>query len=101
MEGNELDLYDFEEDDVVAIIADNDRIRDYIDYIKIVKLDRSVVRGTIEGTFTSNGNSYVIIDDDDDMLDKQLNHFVQTNAYKRGLSDEDVEKAIKILNNGN
>lgn len=45
--------------------------------------------------------NYVIIDDDDDMLDKQLDHFVRTDAYKRGLSDENVEKAIKILNNGN
>jgi len=42
--------------------------------------------------------NYVIIDDDNDMLDSQLNHFVQTDAYKRGLSDEDVELAINILN---
>lgn len=42
--------------------------------------------------------NYVIIDDDNDMLDSQLNNFVQTNAYKRGLSDEDVELAIQILN---
>ena len=34
----------------------------------------------------------------DDMLDKQLNNFVQTDAYKRGLSLENVEQAIKILN---
>ena len=42
--------------------------------------------------------NYVILDDDNDMLDKQLEHFVQTDAYKRGLSLENVEQAIKILN---
>lgn len=43
-------------------------------------------------------DNYVILDDDDDMLDKQLNNFVHVDAYKRGLSDVDVEKAIAILN---
>ena len=42
--------------------------------------------------------NYVILDDDNDMLDKQFDHFVQTDAYKRGLSLENVEQAIKILN---
>lgn len=42
--------------------------------------------------------NYVILDDDTDMLDKQLEHFVQTDAYKRGLSLENVEQAVKILN---
>lgn len=42
--------------------------------------------------------NYVILDDDNDMLKKQLEHFVQTDAYKRGLSLENVEQAIKILN---
>jgi len=73
MEGNELSLHDFEEDDVVAVIADNDKIRDYIDYIKIVKLDRSVVRGTVDGTFTSNGNPYVIIDGEEYVDDSSKN----------------------------
>lgn len=42
--------------------------------------------------------NYVILDDDNDMLDSQLEHFVQTNWEYRGLSDENVEQAIKILN---
>lgn len=42
--------------------------------------------------------NYVILDDDNDMLNKQFEHFVQTDAYKRGLSLENVEQAIKILN---
>lgn len=41
---------------------------------------------------------YVIIDDDSDMLESQLDHFVQTN-WEVGLTEEDVNKAIKILNN--
>ncbi len=40
---------------------------------------------------------YVIIDDDNDMLDEQLPFFVQTD-FLVGITDEDVNKAIKILN---
>ena len=39
---------------------------------------------------------YVILDDDSDMLDCQLPYFIQTDWW--GLSDEDVEQAIHILN---
>lgn len=42
--------------------------------------------------------NYVILDDDSDMLDKQLPYFIQTGWMKWGLSDEDVEQAIHILN---
>ena len=41
---------------------------------------------------------YVILDDDSDMLDCQLPYFIQTDWLKWGLSDEDVEQAIHILN---
>ena len=41
--------------------------------------------------------NYVILDDNDDMLYCQRNNYVQTDAYK-GLSEENVEQAIKILN---
>lgn len=41
--------------------------------------------------------NYVIIDDLDEFDDaEQLEHFVKVNSY-RGLSDENVEEAIKIL----
>lgn len=43
--------------------------------------------------------NYVILDDDTDMLDEQKEHFVNTDTYK-GINDNDVNKAIKILNNG-
>lgn len=42
--------------------------------------------------------NYVIIDDDNDMLDEQEPYFVQTSWYD-GINDYNVEKAIKILNN--
>ena len=40
---------------------------------------------------------YVILDDDCDMLYYQRNNFVHTDTYN-GISEADVEKAIKILN---
>ena len=66
MDGNKLDLYDFETDDVVAVVADNSNFKNYVDYIRIVKLDNSVIRGSVDGTYTaSNGVRYVIIDGED------------------------------------
>jgi hypothetical protein len=42
---------------------------------------------------------YVIIDDDTDMEEHQMNHFVKTNAYDDGLNKLCADKAIEILNN--
>lgn len=41
--------------------------------------------------------SYLIIDDDSDFLEEQKKHFVHTN-YRKGLTEENVEQAIKLLN---
>lgn len=41
--------------------------------------------------------NYVILDDIDNMLPEQQSHFVLTKYYY-GLTDEDAEKAINILN---
>ena len=41
--------------------------------------------------------NYVILDDVANMLSEQQSHFVQTRFYY-GLTDEDTEKAIEILN---
>lgn len=41
---------------------------------------------------------YVILDDDSDMLDTQCNNFIHTD-WKVGLTEENVNDAIKILNN--
>lgn len=43
---------------------------------------------------------YLIIDDDNDMLLEHKNNFVRTDSNK-GLTEKDVLKAIKILNEGN
>ena len=40
---------------------------------------------------------YVIIDDDSDMLNEQLNNFVQT-GWEEGLNEECADKAVEILN---
>lgn len=42
-------------------------------------------------------DNYVILDDDGDMWDSQLYHFVQTN-YENGIGEAEVIYAIKILN---
>lgn len=44
----------------------------------------------------NTADNYVIIDDDKDMLDSQLSHFVQTNALK-GITEKNKNKIIKIL----
>lgn len=40
---------------------------------------------------------YVILDDNSDMLDTQSNNFIRTD-WRAGLTEENVNKAIKILN---
>lgn len=49
------------------------------------------------GHYYYNFKSYVIIDDDTDMLLWQKDNFVNTDGYK-GLTDADAEKAACILN---
>lgn len=44
--------------------------------------------------------NYVILDDDSDMLLEQAEHFIKTDTYL-GLTKDDVEKAISILNRNN
>ena len=45
-----------------------------------------------------NIESYVILDDDSDMLEKQLFNFVQTDTYE-GLTEREVKLCISVLNN--
>lgn len=42
--------------------------------------------------------NYVILDDDDDMLETQLGHFVQTDANADGFNYRCYQKAVEILN---
>lgn len=71
-EGNELTLADFEEDDVVAYVADNDDDNAKIDasYIKIIKLSNSVIYGRVDGVdkfekiISIDDTDYEVADDD-------------------------------------
>lgn len=45
----------------------------------------------------TNFPKFVILDDDTDMLDEQLPFFIHVND-EVGITDEDVKKAVKILN---
>lgn len=48
-------------------------------------------------THSDEVESYVIFDDDSDMLDEQLEHFVQTDTYY-GITDREIHLASLILN---
>lgn len=61
LNGNNLDLYDFAEDDVVAVLSDTKTLRKYNEYIKIVKLTDSYVIGEVDEKFDKNGKDYVVI----------------------------------------
>ena len=62
-EGNELTLADFEEDDVVAYVADSDNIKETASYIKIIKLSNSVIYGRVDSVDSSE--NVISIDDED------------------------------------
>ena len=57
--------------------------------------------GTSFGRSYGNGDyEYVIFDDDSDMLLGQKENFIQTDR-QTGITQEDIDKAIKILNREN
>jgi hypothetical protein len=60
---------------------------------------RGNCRGAEIDTFLIDhpGRGYVIVDDDDDMLEKQLPHFVQTNGVDGGLTEEKATEIISKL----
>ncbi len=51
-----------------------------------------------QSRFSDEITQYVILDDDNDMLESQKDYFVQTD-FDFGLTEKDALKAIKILNN--
>lgn len=72
--GNELTLADFAEDDVVAVLSDSADYtmpQDFDDYIKIIKLSNAAVTGTVDESYTSNGDDYVVIDGAEYMVDSE------------------------------
>ena len=69
--------------------------------ISLEDMEEGALKGyEIEEWLSKNGKqlkSYVIIDDNDTFLPKQRPYLVKTNPFY-GLSENDVEKAINILN---
>ena len=54
--------------------------------------------------YSSENYKYIILDDDNDMLDEQLNNFIQTkfdgsSINDEGLNDKILKKSIEKLNN--
>lgn len=60
--GNELTLDDFAEDDVIAYVANNTKVKEAT-YVKIIKLSNSVITGRIDSVHS--GDKVVTIDDED------------------------------------
>lgn len=63
--GKELTLADFAEDDVVAVVADStspENFKNYDEYIKIINLGDSSVTGTVTETRTKDGKPHITID---------------------------------------
>lgn len=61
--GNELTLNDFAEDDVIAYVANNTKVKEAT-YVKIIKLSDSVITGKIDSVH-SGDKKVVTIDDED------------------------------------
>lgn len=78
---------------------DNDyMINEFINNIIDITHTVGSVRGEeIQQYINDNGIiNYVILDDDSDMLDEQLFHFVQTDAYE-GITDREYKLCYDIL----
>jgi len=59
-DGSELELKDFAEDDVVAIVANDSTLSDAT-YIRMIKLTDKAITGTVTETATQSGKDYVWI----------------------------------------
>lgn len=62
--GNAIELGDFAEDDVIAVVSDSagSNFKNYQKYIRIINLGDNTVTGTVEATGTKNGKATVTID---------------------------------------
>lgn len=78
-------------------------VEDFIEtkiYDKTPYLHTNAFRGEEIDAYLSNHSeitNYVILDDDADMLEKQLKHFVNVDG-KLGFSKKDYDKCVGILN---
>ena len=65
--GNDIELADFEKDDVIAYIHDGDNVKN-ADYIKIIRLSNSTVEGVVksvndrDNTISIDGTKYEVAD---------------------------------------
>lgn len=76
-----------------------DRRGTEISYV-ISRIDECVEKGLIAEQYKGEKiDFYIIIDDDNDMVGFQYDLLIRTD-YFHGLTDEDVDKAIDLLNNG-
>ena len=61
-QGNDITLEDLAEGDVVAIVADQAKATSSkVTYLEITKLANAAVEGTVDETYTSNGDDYIVI----------------------------------------
>ncbi len=66
--GNAIELKDFAEDDVVAVVADTadySKFKNFTKYIRVINLGDNSVTGTVTSLGTKNGNKMVTIDGKD------------------------------------
>ena len=66
-------------------------------YNHIRVFDREGSQRVKDKTIAGTPDTLFILDDDSDMLYIQKDHFIKTDTYK-GLSEENVQQAIQILN---
>lgn len=76
-----------------------DRRGTEINYV-IPRIDECIEKGLIDEKYKGEKiDLYIIIDDNDDMVSFQQDLLIHVDSWK-GLTDEDADKAIDLLNNG-
>ena len=78
-----------------AELADDSKLA-YIDHMELFHIRGMEIKEWLD-KHGKNVSHYVIIDDMDNFFPEQKSHFVLTDP-EVGITDEDADKAIKILN---
>ncbi len=89
--GNKLTVSDFAENDIVAVVADDERPHRYMEYIKIVKLTNTALKGTVDELIEDETYDYVVIDGKQyvDMSDTDFEEG-ETYTFRLGLTGKIV-----------
>jgi len=98
-EGKELSLADFEEDDVIAVVTDGNKITKYNYYIEIVKLANATVTGSVESTWEDDGVQYITIDGRDYQNDYDDLEPGQEGTFYIGLTGKIIDFEVSTVNN--